>query len=380
MRFLFIGTILILNIFQTYAKNFTLSGQIKNNSENVTILLKEYNTLQNVQTILETLYIKPNGKFESKVSYGPGIYQVDFKGITKVNIATEGRQKIVINLIIPSNSNHDPQVLVEGSKDAKLVFAYDELREQSYNKWLKPVRREMRLAKEAGKVNKVVELSITETENLGKYQDDLAHFAEKNFDNSIALFYAAVRLNPDRHLNFMQKISAWSLKKWPDLPLTRKYNQRVARFKNLAIGKQAPNLKLNSFDNKVFQLSSLKGNYVLLDFWASWCTPCRVENPNYARLYKKYKVQGFEIFSVSIDTNSKLWQQASKRDKINWVDTSDLKGWESESVLTYNVTSIPANFLLDKKGHIIAKNVRGLALEQKLEEIFSSTVQLNDNL
>jgi len=370
MRRFSIVIILSITVFQTYAKSFIVSGQIKNNSEKITILFKEYNTFQNTQTLLEALHINADGSFRSKLTYGPGIYQVDFKGITKVNIAAENGQEIIINLIVPENENDEPRVSVKGSKDAKLVFEYDQLRKQSYNKWLKPVRREMRLAKEAGNDIKVSELAITENQHLGKYQDDLAHFAEKNFHNSIALFYTAVRLNPDRHLKFMQKISDWSSKKWPNLSLTKEYNRRVERYKKLAIGKKAPNLKLSSFTNKEFPLSSLKGNYVLLDFWASWCTPCRVENPNYARLYKKYKKNGFEIYSISIDVNSKLWLQASKRDKIGWIDTSDLKGWESEAVLTYNVSAIPANFLLDKNGIIIAKNVRGLALEKKLEEIF----------
>jgi thiol-disulfide isomerase/thioredoxin len=118
-------------------------------------------------------------------------------------------------------------------------------------------------------------------------------------------------------------------------------------------------------------LSSLKGKVVLIDFWASWCGPCRKENPNVVRIYNKYHNEGFEIFGVSLDRNRDSWLKAIKNDNLSWIHVSDLKYWQSEGARLYGVNSIPFTVLLDKDGKILAKGLRGKSLEDKLEEIFN---------
>ena len=132
----------------------------------------------------------------------------------------------------------------------------------------------------------------------------------------------------------------------------------------------APDLAYPNPDGKEMKLSDLKGKVVLLDFWASWCGPCRMENPNVVKTYEKYKSKGFTVFSVSLDTDKNKWVQAIKNDNLSWPNhVSDLKGWESTAAAVYGVNSIPATFLINKEGKIIDKNLRGPALEQKLQEI-----------
>jgi thiol-disulfide isomerase/thioredoxin len=121
---------------------------------------------------------------------------------------------------------------------------------------------------------------------------------------------------------------------------------------------------------KTLALSSLKGKVVLLDFWASWCGPCRKENPNVVALYNKYKSKGFDIFSVSLDQDKNRWLQAIEKDNLSWAShVSDLKGWASEPAKLYSVTGIPMTLLLDKEGNIIARNLRGEQLTMKLKEL-----------
>ena len=144
----------------------------------------------------------------------------------------------------------------------------------------------------------------------------------------------------------------------------------------LSIGNKAPELNYMDPNGKNISLSSLKGKVVLIDFWASWCGPCRMENPNVVRIYEKYKDQkfkngkGFTIYGVSLDKSKQRWQDAILRDQLNWQShVSDLKGWESDASKKYRVYAIPSNFLIDGDGIIIAKNLRGVALDNALNKI-----------
>lgn len=136
-------------------------------------------------------------------------------------------------------------------------------------------------------------------------------------------------------------------------------------------GTLAPDIELPNPEGKKVALSSLRGNYVLLDFWAAWCGPCRKENPHLVDVYNKYHEKGFTIYQVSLDRTREAWLKGIEDDKIGkWTQVSDLKFWNSSVVPVYQIQAIPASFLLDREGRIIARNLRGAELEQKLSEIF----------
>ncbi|MFM7764829.1 MAG: redoxin domain-containing protein [Sphingomonadales bacterium] len=150
--------------------------------------------------------------------------------------------------------------------------------------------------------------------------------------------------------------------------MTSKYEKE----KVLAIGAVAPDIKLKQPDGTEIALSSLRGKVVLIDFWASWCGPCRRENPFNVKMYNDFKDKGFEIFGVSLDSDAGRWKSAIANDSLVWKHVSDLGGWQSAPAKMYQVSSIPATYLLDRDGKIIAKGLRGENLSAKLQEIFAN--------
>lgn len=137
-----------------------------------------------------------------------------------------------------------------------------------------------------------------------------------------------------------------------------------------AKGKLAPAFSMADKDGKIVHLSDFKGKYVLIDFWASWCGPCRKENPNVVAAYKKYHDKGFEIIGISLDSNKEAWLKAVDKDGLTWTHLSDLKGWQCATATTYGVKAVPASFLIDPNGKVVGKDLRGEELNKTLADLF----------
>ena len=157
-------------------------------------------------------------------------------------------------------------------------------------------------------------------------------------------------------------------------PVVAEIKARSELLSRVELGKKAPDFTMNNLQGKPVSLNSLTGKKIILvDFWAAWCRPCREENPNVVKVYNEFKDKGFDILGVSLDRSASDWNKAVIDDKLDWNHVSDLKYWDNAAAKIYGVSSIPANFLLDKNGIIIAKNLRGQALYNKVKELLGSS-------
>jgi len=203
---------------------------------------------------------------------------------------------------------------------------------------------------------------IKENEGLVNY---ILKFAMDN-TSSLAGFYAINSLNPE---DYEQEMIAYAEKIKSNFNKNQAVTDflvRMAKLRSVQIGQMAPDFTMATMDGKSIKLSSLRGKYVLLDFWASWCQPCRQENPNVVKVFNKYKDKNFTILGVSLDKDPVAWKQAVIADGLTWIHASELKDFESPTVRLYQIDSIPSSFIIDPEGKIIAKNMRGEDLDSFL--------------
>jgi len=206
-------------------------------------------------------------------------------------------------------------------------------------------------------------------ESLNKQKEEYL-IQEISTNPSLASLIFLDKIDIDQNLDLYVKVDKELSAKYPDNLFVKDIHAKVEAKMKLAPGSEAPEINLPDPEGNNIALSSLKGKVVLIDFWASWCSPCRRENPNNVKLYEKYKSKGFEIYGVSLDKERSSWVKAIKEDKLTWIHVSDLRYWQSVAAKKYGVGSIPFTVLIDREGKVIEVGLRGAALEQKLEQIF----------
>lgn len=351
--------------------NEGISGELENGNGQTVVL----NHIQNNSTnVLDSARIEENGSFAFSVRPGSLDFYTLVLNNQQIVLLTDSTENIRItgdaeNLL----DTYD----VSGSEHSKILRDYY-AGSKEYRHRLDSIQQAFQAVAQAGDPQKQQELIAGFEETRGEYQKYQISFLEQH-SNSPAAISILGELNPEENLEIFKKVQSGIADVFSDhLYYSMLSNQiaeaekKLASTVNLQPGKQAPEIELPNPDGKVIPLSSLRGKVVLIDFWASWCKPCRRENPNVVKMYNEYVDEGFEIYGVSLDRDKDKWVQAIQQDGLTWPQVSDLKFWNSAAAQLYSVSSIPHTVLIDRDGKIIATGLRGQSLEAKVKESLAS--------
>lgn len=318
----------------------------------------------------DTIRLKSDYTFAKKIKLNePGYYRLNFYNKQMLTVILD-KNDIEVNV---DGNSQQGFVEIKGSPDIDLIEQVQELQAKvNSDPAVMQLNEDFTQAAQRKDEKTMGELQQKYMQYVRKYSDQIATLmVERSPSLAVINLLQSNVLDKDQYYDTYVQVAGKLKKEWPQYSRTQEFVNYVDKMKLTAVGQPAPEIALPNPEGKVVPLSSMKGKYVLVDFWAKWCGPCRQENPNVVRAYQKYKDKGFTVYGVSLDRSKADWLQAIQQDKLTWTHVSDLKYWQSEAAKTYNITGIPFSLLLDPNGVIIAKNLRGAALHQKLQEIFA---------
>ena len=330
------------------------------------VRLQKVNSDYSIELVESANFVEDEIEFNIFV-FESTLFRLDFMGYTSLDLILD---KSDVDIFV-DDSNSLFEFTVNGSDDTEILKSI----ENKITNYRSEIR-ELNINFVEASQNRDFELvnSIQSEFDFKKNQFELSlKDYLSSAKSSLAVLVTADYLDIEENLIFWETIYNNYTEEFKDNSYFKNFENKLIKIKSISIGSVAPDIILNDTSGVPISLASLRGKYVLLDFWAAWCRPCREENPNIVENYNNYKSYGFDVYQVSLDRTKEDWVRGIKQDKLPWINVSDLKYYQSEAAELYNVDRIPSAFLLDPDGKIIAKHtdLRGPNLSRKLAEIFN---------
>lgn len=344
-------------------EKMAISGQIENAGNVKTVVFYEGDRK------LDSVFLSDKNKFVFERPATQPRMLILKVGTRKYPMIAEPGKKIKFYTDMMSS---DRDYTIEGSELSEKLKSFfpHQLRKEHVEDSLQNAFVEETYELESREVeNKRAEFLGVLREYMKDYNEKAVAFATENQD--LAGFYVMSTLNPEMAEEELIAYSDQIEGKFEDNRIVKDFIEEVQKLKRLSVGQKAPDFKAYTPNNKLMGISDFKGKVTLVDFWASWCGPCRKENPNIVEQYHLYKDKGFDVLGVSLDDNPGSWLKAIEDDKLDWAQISDLKAWSSDLIDLYAITAIPTSFVLDENGVIIGKNLRGNDLVEFLKNKFN---------
>ena len=347
-------------------KSITISVDIIGSGDYSEVRLQKVNSDYSIELVETLSFDDKSMEFNLFISEAT-LYRLDFMGYTSLDLIAYDSD---INISV-DDSNSLFEYKIKGSEDTDILKSIGD-KITSYRSEIRELNIKFVEASQEQDGQLVNRIRGEFDFKKNQFELSLKDYLS-NTKNSLAVLVTADYLDLEENLDFWQKIYNKYSEEFSGNSYFKNFEDKLIKIKSISVGSIAPDVILNDTSGVPVSLASLRGKYVLLDFWAAWCRPCREENPNIVANYSKYKSEGFEVYQVSLDRNKSDWVRGITQDELPWINVSDLKYYQSEAAEIYDVDRIPSAYLLDPDGRIIAKNtdLRGENLSRKLDEIFN---------
>ena len=361
MKKIILSALIGASVFAVSCKNnneFNISGKVENVGDIKKVLLYETDQL------IDSAFLNENSEFKfRRVSPDANFYTIVVGEKNFLVVAKNGDELEFKTNYIDSTNTYT----IEGSDDSGKISDFNKI-SNDYGKIYQQIQSDYARLIESNPAAKDSIYNVLMPKfqaNMDKFSETAFKFAQDNKDN-LAGFFAASSVDQNKYEQVLIAYAEEIKPKFPNNKAVQSFVTKMMGIKPVSVGQMAPKFELPSPEGKVIKLADFKGKYVLLDFWASWCAPCREENPNIVKQYNAFKDKGFTVLGVSLDDNNNAWLKAIKDDNLSWAHVSELKRWDGQVSTQYKVEGIPASFILDPSGKIVAKNLRGAELQEFL--------------